>query len=80
MHGPNLHLLRDVCARTSKPVIASGGISKLEDLHKLAEMVPQGIEGAIVGRALYDGAFTLVEAIAAVEPRFDPYTWGPPQP
>jgi phosphoribosylanthranilate isomerase len=80
MHGPNLHLLRDVCARTSKPVIASGGISKLEDLHKLAEMVPQGIEGAIVGRALYDGAFTLVEAIAAIEPRFDPYTWGPPQP
>ena len=80
MHGPNLHLLRDVCARTSKPVIASGGISKLEDLHRLAEMVPQGIEGAIVGRALYDGAFTLVEAIAAIEPRYDPYQWGPPQP
>lgn len=80
MHGPNLHLLKEVCAATDKPVVASGGISKLEDLHKLSEMVPLGVEGAIVGRALYDGAFTLFEAIAAVEARYDPYTWGPPQP
>jgi len=80
MHGPNFHLLRDVCAATKKPVIASGGISKLEDLHKLVEMLHLGIEGAIVGRALYDGAFTLAEAIAAIEPRFDPYEWGPPRP
>ena len=80
MHGPNFHLLKEVCAATSKPVIASGGIARLEELHKLADMVPQGVEGAIVGRALYDGAFTLAEALAAVEGRFDPYEWGPAQP
>ena len=80
MHGPNLHLLNEVCEATDRPIIASGGISKLEDLHKLAEMVPHGVEGAIVGRALYDGAFTLFEALAAVAERFDPYQWAPPQP
>lgn len=80
MHGPNFHLLKQVCEATNRPIIASGGIAKLEDLHKLAEMVPHGIEGAIIGRALYDGAFTLSEAITAVEPRFDPYEWGPARP
>jgi len=80
MKGPNFHLLRDVCSATQRPVIASGGIAHLEDLHKLADMAPQGIEGAIIGRALYDGAFSLAEAIAALEPRFDPYEWGPPRP
>lgn len=80
MHGPNFHLLKQVCEATNRPVIASGGIAKLEDLHKLAEMVPHGIEGAIVGRALYDGAFSLGEALAATEGRYDPYEWGPPQP
>ena len=80
MKGPNLHLLKEVCAATDRPVIASGGISHLEDLHKLAEMVPHGIEGAIIGRALYDGAFTLAEAITAVQARYDPYEWGPAQP
>lgn len=80
MHGPNFHLLKQVCDATSRPIVASGGISRLEDLHKLAAMVPHGIEGAIVGRALYDGAFTLAEAITAVQPRFDPYEWGPARP
>jgi len=80
MKGPNLHLLKEVCAATNRPIVASGGIARLEDLHKLAEMVPHGIEGAIIGRALYDGAFTLAEAITAIEPRYDPYEWGPPQP
>jgi phosphoribosylanthranilate isomerase len=80
MKGPNLHLLREVCQATDRPIIASGGISRLEDLHKLADMTADGIEGAIVGRALYDGAFTLAEAIAALEPRYDPYEWGPPRP
>lgn len=80
MKGPNLHLLRDVCAATDRPVIASGGVSSLEDLHKLAELGPSGVEGAIIGRALYDGAFTLAEALVAVEARFDPYEWGPPRP
>jgi 1-(5-phosphoribosyl)-5-[(5-phosphoribosylamino)methylideneamino] imidazole-4-carboxamide isomerase/N-(5'phosphoribosyl)anthranilate isomerase len=80
MKGPNFHLLRDVCKATKAPVIASGGISHLEDLHKLADMTPEGIEGVIIGRALYDGAFSLAEAIAAIEARYDPYEWGPPQP
>ncbi len=64
--GPNLQLLRDVCAATDKPVIASGGVSSLDDLRAIAELVPHGVEGAIVGKALYAGEFTLQEALAAV--------------
>lgn len=78
MHGPNLHLLKEVTQATSRPVIASGGVARLEDLHKLAEI--RGIEGAIIGKALYEGAFTLAEALAASEARYDPYEWAPPQP
>ena len=62
--GPNLELLRRVCAATTRPVVASGGVSTLDDLRELAT-VP-GVEGAIVGKALYAGAFTLPEALAAV--------------
>jgi phosphoribosyl isomerase A len=65
--GPNLQLLRDVCAATDRPVVASGGVSSLDDLRALASLVPVGVEGAIVGKALYSGAFTLEEALAAVE-------------
>jgi len=64
--GPNLALLRDVCARTSAPVVASGGVSSLADLRAIASLVGDGVEGAIVGKALYAGAFTLPEALAAV--------------
>ena len=64
--GPNVQLLRDVCAATDRPVVASGGVSSLADLRALAELVPLGVEGAIVGKALYAGAFTLPEALAAV--------------
>jgi phosphoribosyl isomerase A len=64
--GPNLQLLRDVCARTSAPVIASGGVSSLDDLRAIAGLTEFGVEGAIVGKALYAGAFTLPEALAAV--------------
>jgi phosphoribosylanthranilate isomerase len=71
MKGPNVGLLRDVCARTERPVIASGGVARLDDLHELAELVGIGVEGAIVGKALYAGAFTLAEALAAVAPRRD---------
>ncbi|MCU0300401.1 MAG: bifunctional 1-(5-phosphoribosyl)-5-((5-phosphoribosylamino)methylideneamino)imidazole-4-carboxamide isomerase/phosphoribosylanthranilate isomerase PriA [Candidatus Nanopelagicales bacterium] len=71
LKGPNLHLLREVCARTDRPVIASGGVARLDDLHELAELVELGVEGAIVGKALYAGAFTLAEALAAVAPRRD---------
>jgi 1-(5-phosphoribosyl)-5-[(5-phosphoribosylamino)methylideneamino] imidazole-4-carboxamide isomerase/N-(5'phosphoribosyl)anthranilate isomerase len=64
--GPNLDLLRSVCERTDKPVVASGGVSTLEDLRALAKLGELGVEGAIVGKALYAGAFTLPEALDAV--------------
>lgn len=61
--GPNIELLKSVCAATSKPIIASGGISSLGDIAELATLTSLGIEGAIVGKALYAGAFTLQEAL-----------------
>jgi phosphoribosylanthranilate isomerase len=64
--GPNLQLLRDVCAATDKPVVASGGVSSLADLRAIAGLVPEGVEGAIVGKALYEQKFTLAEALEAV--------------
>jgi len=66
LRGPNLDLLREVCAATDAPVVASGGVSSLQDLVALAGLAPLGVEGAIVGKALYAGAFTLPEALAAV--------------
>ena len=62
LRGPNLELLREVLTRTDRPVVASGGISSLEDLAALRELVPLGLEGTIVGKALYAGAFTLPQA------------------
>jgi 1-(5-phosphoribosyl)-5-[(5-phosphoribosylamino)methylideneamino] imidazole-4-carboxamide isomerase/N-(5'phosphoribosyl)anthranilate isomerase len=67
--GPNLQLLRDVCARTDAPVVASGGVSSLDDLRAIAGLSDLGVEGAIVGKALYAGAFTLPQALAAVAGR-----------
>jgi 1-(5-phosphoribosyl)-5-[(5-phosphoribosylamino)methylideneamino] imidazole-4-carboxamide isomerase/N-(5'phosphoribosyl)anthranilate isomerase len=64
LQGPNLELLKNVCAVTKKPVIASGGVSSLADLKNLKSLVEIGVEGAIVGKALYAGAFTLEEALA----------------
>jgi 1-(5-phosphoribosyl)-5-[(5-phosphoribosylamino)methylideneamino] imidazole-4-carboxamide isomerase/N-(5'phosphoribosyl)anthranilate isomerase len=73
LRGPNLDLYRDVCSRTKAPVVASGGVSSLADLRALAGLTPIGVEGAIVGKALYAGAFTLEEALAAVsEPQVSP--------
>lgn len=66
LQGPNVQLLRDVCARTDAMVIASGGVSSVDDLRQLAALETDGVEGAIVGKALYAGAFTLPEALAAV--------------
>lgn len=63
MQGPNLELLREVCAFTKKPVVASGGVSSLQDLIALRALTAIGVEGAIVGKALYAGAFTLPEAL-----------------
>jgi phosphoribosylanthranilate isomerase len=64
--GPNLTLLLEVCSRTDKPVIASGGVSKLDDLRQLAALEPAGVEGVIVGKALYAGAFTVEEALVVM--------------
>ncbi|MFU8854577.1 bifunctional 1-(5-phosphoribosyl)-5-((5-phosphoribosylamino)methylideneamino)imidazole-4-carboxamide isomerase/phosphoribosylanthranilate isomerase PriA [Micromonospora sp. SL1-18] len=66
MRGPNLDLLREVCARTDAPVIASGGVSTLGDLRALASLESLGVEGVIAGKALYAGAFTVAEALAAL--------------
>ncbi|MDQ1289110.1 MAG: phosphoribosyl isomerase [Actinomycetota bacterium] len=63
LKGPNADLLRQVCARTDRPVVASGGISSLADLEALRALVPAGVEAAIVGKALYAGAFTLEQAL-----------------
>jgi phosphoribosyl isomerase A len=73
LSGPNLDLLRRVCAATERPVVASGGVSSLADLRAIGDLVPLGVEGVIVGKALYAGAFTLPEALAAVAA-------GPPAP
>lgn len=61
--GPNLELLASVCAATDRPVVASGGISSLADIQALIGLLPIGVEGAIVGKALYSGAFTFQEAL-----------------
>jgi phosphoribosylformimino-5-aminoimidazole carboxamide ribonucleotide (ProFAR) isomerase len=66
LQGPNLDLLRDVCAHTDAPVVASGGVSTLDDLRAIATLTTVGVEGAIVGTALYTGAFSLEDALAAV--------------
>lgn len=64
--GPNLTLLLQVCQRTEKPVVASGGVSKLDDLRQIAALEPAGVEGVIVGKALYSGAFSVPEALAVL--------------
>jgi len=64
--GPNLDLLRDVAAATDSPVVASGGVSTIDDLRAIATLVDDGVEGAIIGKALYAGRFTLPEALDAV--------------
>ncbi len=69
LQGPNLDLLRNVCAATDRPVVASGGITELADLEALQGLVPDGVEGAIVGTALYEGRFTLEDALALTRPQ-----------
>ena len=64
LSGPNTELLTEVCLRSPAPVVASGGIAHLDDLVALRRLVPLGLEGAIVGKALYNGNFTLQEALA----------------
>jgi len=68
LNGPNIELLREVAAATSAPVVASGGISSLDDIRALAKVVGEGVDSAIVGKALYAGKFTLEEALEAARP------------
>lgn len=63
LKGPNLELLRQVMEKTDKPVVASGGISTLEDISALRQLVPLGLEGAILGKALYAKRFSLEQAL-----------------
>jgi len=63
LRGPNLDLLKSVLSNTDKPVVASGGISSLEDIENLVSLVPLGLEGAILGKSLYAGRFTLEQAL-----------------
>ena len=65
LKGPNIELLRSVCEVTDAPIVASGGISSLADIQSLKDLVAIGIEGAIMGKALYAGAFSLEEALKA---------------
>ena len=69
LRGPNIELLKKMCERTNKPVIASGGIANLADIAQLRSLTEIGVEGAIVGKALYAQAFTLVEAIEVAGPQ-----------
>jgi phosphoribosyl isomerase A len=68
LQGPNLELLRNVCAATERPVVASGGITELADLEALMGLVDEGVEGAIIGTALYEGRFSLEDALALTLP------------
>ena len=77
-HGDR-HLLGEFCSSTNVPVMASGGIAHLGDLHALHELVPHGLDGILIDNALYDGSFTYSEAVAAGADRFDMFYWGPPE-
>jgi 1-(5-phosphoribosyl)-5-[(5-phosphoribosylamino)methylideneamino] imidazole-4-carboxamide isomerase/N-(5'phosphoribosyl)anthranilate isomerase len=63
LRGPNLDLLKQVMEKTQKPVVASGGISSLQDIEDLTKLVPLGLEGAILGKSLYAGRFSLEQAL-----------------
>ena len=69
LKGPNLELLKSVMQHTDKPVVASGGISSLQDITDLHALVGLGLEGAILGKSLYANKFTLEEALAIANTR-----------
>jgi len=75
-HGDR-HLLQELVTRTNRPVVIRGGIQHISDLHELMELVPHGLDGILLDDALYGGAFTYAEAVAACEDRFDLFYWGP---
>lgn len=64
--GPNIDLLLKVADHTDTPIVASGGVSTLDDIRRIAALADNGIDGVIVGKALYAGQFTIEQALAAV--------------
>lgn len=78
--GPDAKLIKAVAAGTGVPVCVAGGLERLEHLHELSDMMADGVVAAILDAALYEDFYGVAEALAAVEPRFDPYEWGPAQP
>jgi len=72
------HVLTTVLSQAHGHVVCCGGISYLQDLHALTELVPQGLDAAVIDRALYTDAFSFNEATAALEERYDLFHWGPP--
>lgn len=74
------HVLAELCLRAAIPVMTLGGVRHLNDLHELHNLVPKGLDGIIIGDALYDGSFSYAEAAAAGAERFDMFYWGPPNP
>lgn len=78
--GPDRKLLTEIAEATEVPLVAAGGIAKLEHLHELLNMAPEGVSGAVIDTALYRDYFSMAEAVAAIVPRFDPYQWGPARP
>ena len=78
--GPEVELLVEFAEALQAPVVAAGGIAKLEHLYALSEQASQGVAGAVLDTALYRDYFSVAEAMAAVAPRYDPYQWGPAQP
>jgi phosphoribosylformimino-5-aminoimidazole carboxamide ribotide isomerase len=67
LEGPNLEAIRRFATHTELKVIASGGVSRLEDVHALKQLEDLGVDGVIIGKALYAGAFTLAEALRVAE-------------
>lgn len=76
----NTHVLAGVCETVRHPVVAHGGVTHLNDVHELASLSAQGLEAVVIDEPLYSGRFTFAEAMAAGEPRYDPYQWAPPRP
>lgn len=74
------HLLKQFCEQTASAVVADVSVHNLDDLHELHELVPDGLDGIILNKPLYNGAFMYAEAVAAGADRFDMFFWGPPQP
>lgn len=67
MKGPNIASTKDIAVKSGLKVIASGGVSSLDDIRALKELEAFGVEGVITGKAIYTGAFSLEDALAVAE-------------